>query len=239
MSAPPAGNSASPDEVRRMFDRIAPFYDAMNTLMTAGIDARWRRDALRAAELRPGMRALDVACGTGMLTHAAARLVGPSGEAIGLDVSDGMLSQARRRRPRRDAAKPSFVSGDALELPFEAGRFDAVTIGFGLRNVRDYRAALAEMRRVAAPDGRVVVLEIAVPRTGPAGLVFRTWFERIVPLLGRAVGGGGAYRYLPRSVLRYPAPEAVADLMRDVGLHPVHWRFLATGMATLHVGRRA
>lgn len=230
--------SLAPNEVRRLFDRIAPVYDAMNTLMTVGIDARWRRAAIDAAELGPGMAALDVACGTGMLTRGAAARVGASGEAIGVDVSEGMLARARRHRPPADGATPSFVSADALALPFTDGRFDAVTIGFGLRNMPDYRAALAEMGRVTKPGGRVVVLEIAVPRRGLASLVFRTWFERIIPRLGRVAGGGGAYRYLPTSVLAYPPPASIADLMRDVGLEPVRWRRLATGMATLHVGRR-
>lgn len=238
MTRLPAGNAAAPDDVRRMFDRIAPVYDAMNTLMTAGIDARWRRDAIEAADLRPGMAALDVACGTGMLTRAAAARVGPAGEAIGVDVSEGMLARARRHRSPAGAAVPSFVNADALALPFADGRFDAVTIGFGLRNMPDYRAALAEMRRVTKQGGRVVVLEIAVPRRGPASLLFRTWFERIVPRLGRLAGGGGAYRYLPTSVVAYPPPEAIAGLMREIGLEPVRWRRLTTGMATLHVGRR-
>lgn len=239
MSDIPTGNSAAPDEVRRMFDRIAPLYDAMNTLMTAGIDARWRRDAIAAAQLEPPMRALDVACGTGLLTRAAAQRVGPAGEAVGVDVSEGMLARARRWRPPAGAAAPAFVSADALNLPFGDARFDAVTVGFGLRNMPDYRAALAEMRRVAVPGGRIVVLEIAVPRAGLASLLFRAWFERIVPRLGRLAGGGGAYRYLPTSVLRYPAPEEIAELMREVGLETVRWRWLTSGMATLHVGRRA
>ena len=238
MTDVPAGNSAAPDEVRRMFDRIAPVYDAMNTLMTAGIDARWRRDAIIAARLEPRMRALDVACGTGMLTRAAARRVGRDGQAVGVDVSAGMLARARRWRPPVGAAVPEFIAADALALPFADGQFDAVTMGFGLRNMPDYRAALAEMRRVALPGGRVVVLEIAVPRSGLASLLFRTWFERLVPRLGRLAGGGGAYRYLPMSVLRYPPPEAIAQQMRDVGLQPVHWRYLTSGMATLHLGRR-
>lgn len=236
MTDSPAGNRAAPDDVRRMFDRIAPVYDVMNTLMTAGIDARWRRDAIRAARLGPRMRALDVACGTGMLTRAAARKVGPDGEAIGLDVSEAMLERAGRWRAPSGSATPTFIAGDALTLPFPEGRFDAVTMGFGLRNMPDYRAALGEMRRVAAPGGRVVVLEIAIPRRGPASVLFRTWFERIVPRLGRLAGGGGAYRYLPTSVLRYPPPEAIADLMREAGLESVRWRRLMSGMATLHVG---
>jgi demethylmenaquinone methyltransferase/2-methoxy-6-polyprenyl-1,4-benzoquinol methylase len=239
MAQAPAGNSAATDEVRRMFDRIAPVYDAMNTVMTAGVDARWRRAAIGAARLEPVMRALDVACGTGMLTRAAAARVAPNGEALGVDISEGMLARARRAAARDGVPLARYTVADALALPFDDERFDAVTVGFGLRNMPDYRAALAEMRRVARPGGRVVVLEIAVPERGPAHLLFRTWFERIVPRLGGAVGSGSAYRYLPTSVLAYPRPDAIAALMREVGLAPVRWRRLVTGMATLHVGRRA
>jgi demethylmenaquinone methyltransferase/2-methoxy-6-polyprenyl-1,4-benzoquinol methylase len=207
--------------------------------MPAGFLARGRRHAFVAPRLEPRMRALDVACGTGMLTRAAALRVGRDGAAVGVDVSEGMLRRARRWRPPPKAAEPDFVTADALQLPFDDGQFDAVTVGFGLRNMPDYRAALAEMRRVARPGGRIVVLEIAVPRTGLPSVLFRTWFERIVPRLGRLAGGGGAYRYLPTSVLHYPPPEAIAGLMREVGLEPVRWRWLTSGMATLHVGRRA
>ncbi len=221
-----------------MFDRIAGRYDLLNTLMTGGLDGRWRRDTVRAARLQPGARVLDVACGTGPLARAASEAVGGQGEVVGIDFSERMLAVARRTRPRRGAASPRYVLGDALSLPFEAGTFHAVTIGFGLRNVADYRGALAEMARVAVPGRRVVVLEIALPRGALSRLLFRTWFARVVPLLGRAAGSGDAYRYLPASLRGYPEPERVAELMRDVGLDAVGWRWLAGGMVTLHVGRR-
>ncbi|MDQ6683284.1 MAG: ubiquinone/menaquinone biosynthesis methyltransferase [Chloroflexota bacterium] len=232
------GNPAPPRQVRAMFDRVAPFYDLMNTLMTAGIDGRWRRAAIRAARLRRGDRALDVACGTGMLTRGAALVVGPGGAAVGIDASPRMLERARRAGVPAGAAVPNYIEGDALTLPFGAASFEATTIGFGLRNMPDYAAALAEMARVAAPGGRVVVLEIAVPRAALARMLFVTWFRRGVPLLGRLLRRGTAYAYLPESVLGYPSPERVAELMAEAGLLDVRWRWLPTGMATLHVGRR-
>ncbi len=237
------GNPAAPDRVRAMFDRIAPVYDAMNTLMTAGLDGRWRRAAVVAAALRPGERALDVACGTGRLTEALGLAVAPGGEAVGIDRSRAMLARARRRAAGRHrsaggASRPlRYVEGDALALPFDDGSFDAATIAFGLRNLSDYRAGLAEMARVVRPGGRVVVLEIAVPERGVARFLFETWFRRAVPVLGRLVGRQAAYRYLPASLLAYPSPAAVGELLRAAGAVQVRWRRLPSGMATLHVGR--
>ena len=223
-----------------MFDRIAPVYELMNTLMTAGTDARWRRAAIRAARLEPGMRALDVACGTGQLARAAAELVGQGGEAVGLDFSPRMIERARvAGRNRADGgASLEYVVGDALALPFPDATFDAVLVGFGLRNMADYRAALAEMTRVARRGGRVVVLELAVPAAQPARALYLSWFRRVVPLLGRVARRGAAYRYLPRSVADFPGPDAIAELMRDVGLDDVRWARLTGGFVTLHRGVR-
>jgi demethylmenaquinone methyltransferase/2-methoxy-6-polyprenyl-1,4-benzoquinol methylase len=223
-----------------MFDRIAPHYDAMNTLMTGGLDRVWRRDALDAAELGPGMRVLDVATGTGKLALGAAARVAPGGQVVGLDPAAEMLARARRAsRSSAVGRTVTWVQADAESLPFADGTFDAVTIGFGLRNLPDVAVALGELARVAAPGGRVVVLEIAAPSGGPSAMLYRTWFQRVVPRLGALVGSGDAYRYLPDSVGRYPAPLRVAELMAAAGLLEVRWRWLLGRMVTLHVGRRA
>jgi len=219
-----------------MFDRIAPIYDRMNTLMTAGLDARWRREAVRATGLRPGMSAVDVACGSGALTRMLASWVGPAGTVRGLDVSRAMLGEAERRRTPGDA--DTYMIGDALALPLGDASVDAATIAFGLRNVADHRRCLDEMARVTRSGGRVVVLEIATPSGGLGRWIARLWFERLVPLIGRLAGGGGAYRYLPASVRRYPNPDEIAAHMRAAGLAGVRWRRLALGMVTLHAGRR-
>ena len=218
-----------------MFDRIAPIYERMNTIMTAGLDARWRRDAVLATGLRHGMSAIDVACGSGSLTRLLGEAVGPSGSVLGLDVSEAMLREATGR-----AGSPSirYEAGDALALPLGDASVDAATIAFGLRNVADYRACLAEMARVTRTGGRVVVLEIATPSGGFGRWVTELWFRRVVPLIGRAAGGGSAYRYLPESVRRYPPPDAIAAHLRAVGLAGVRWRRLALGMVTLHAGRK-
>jgi demethylmenaquinone methyltransferase/2-methoxy-6-polyprenyl-1,4-benzoquinol methylase len=233
MSQPP-----STEQVVAMFDRIAPHYDAMNTLMTAGIDRVWRRNALDAADLRPGMRLLDVATGTGKLALAAADRLGSAGDVVGLDPSGRMLSLARHAAARRAGARLTFVQADALALPFADGIFDAVTIAFGLRNLPDAAAGLREMARVAAPGGRVVVLELAKPSGGIGSFLFRTWFQRVIPRLGALAGSGDAYAYLPESVERYPAPPRIAALMAEAGLGDVRWRWLASHLVTLHVGVR-
>jgi demethylmenaquinone methyltransferase/2-methoxy-6-polyprenyl-1,4-benzoquinol methylase len=209
-----------------MFDRIAPVYDAMNRLMTAGLDRRWRRETA-AAVVRPGDRVLDVCCGTGDLALAAAEA---GGEVTGLDFSEAMLVRARRKEPALE-----WVSGDALALPFADDSFEAVTIGFGLRNLADAERGLAEMRRVLSPGGRVAILEITRPR-GILRPFYRFWFDGVIPLAGKVLPGGSAYSYLPASVRRFPDPEGLAKLMGDAGFGDIRWRLFAGGIVALHTG---
>lgn len=239
------GNTAPPDAVRRMFDRVAPFYDLMNTVMTAGADARWRRSTIASLRLRTGGRVLDVATGTGKLALAAARRVTPGGEVVGLDASPGMLARARSAQARarsrgtdRSRVEVRWLEGDALALPLPDATFDAVTIGFGLRNLPDYAGGLREMARVLRPGGRLAVLEISEPPSSLGRFLYATWFRHTIPALGRLIGRSAAYRYLPASLDRYPPPEAVAALLADAGLVEIAWRWLPTGFATLHTARR-
>jgi demethylmenaquinone methyltransferase/2-methoxy-6-polyprenyl-1,4-benzoquinol methylase len=218
-----------PDAVRTMFDRIAPVYDAMNRVMTAGLDQRWRRLTAEAA-VRPGDRVLDACCGTGDLAVADVRA---GGRVVGLDFSERMLERARRKAPAVE-----WVRGDLLELPFGDGSFDAATVGFGVRNVADLERALRELRRVLRPGGRLAILEITTPR-GPLRLFYRLWFDRIVPVLGKLLRGGSAYTYLPASVRRFPGPEDLAALLREAGFGEVSFRLLAGGIVALHRGAAA
>lgn len=234
----PTGNPRPSSAVVALFDRIAPIYDRMNGLMTLGIDRAWRSAAVRAAQVEPGASVLDVACGSGALTELLARRAGRRGSVVGIDRSAAMLRRARARATREGDTTTRYRDGDALALPFEAGRFDVVTIAFGLRNLTDFGGGLHELARVARPGGRIVVLEIAEPEGGVAALVYRTWFRALVPLLGRLAGAGEAYRYLPTSLEPYPSPREVAALMREAGMVEVRWRWLPTRMATLHVGIR-
>jgi demethylmenaquinone methyltransferase/2-methoxy-6-polyprenyl-1,4-benzoquinol methylase len=214
-----------PEGVRTMFDRIAPVYDVMNRVMTAGLDQRWRKRA--AAIVRPGDRVLDACCGTGDLAIAG-RAAG--GKVTGLDFSPRMLERARRKAP-----EIQWVEGDLLALPFKDGSFEAATVGFGVRNVDDLPGGLAELRRVLATGGGVAILEITQPR-GPLAPFFRLWFDRVVPLLGKVLKGGSAYTYLPASVRRFPGPDELAALLRQSGFGSVGYELLAGGIVALHTG---
>ena len=213
--------------VRRMFDRIAPVYDAMNRVMTAGLDQRWRRKTVGEA-VQPGDRVLDACCGTGDLA-VAARAAG-AGRVVGVDFSERMLERARRKAPELE-----WVQADVLTLPFEDASFDSVVVGFGVRNVEDLEAGLRELRRVLRPGGRLGILEITRPR-GLLAPFYRLWFDRIVPLLGRLLPGGDAYTYLPASVRRFPGPEELAELLGACGFACVQFRLFAGGIVALHVG---
>src|SRR2546421_978681 len=204
----------APDAVRRMFDRIAPVYDAMNRTMTAGLDQRWRRTTA-AAVVHPGDDVLDACCGTGDLAIACART---GGTVTGLDFSERMLERARRKAPELE-----WVSGDLLALPFPEASFEAATVGFGVRNVDDLQRALTELRRVLRAGGRLGILEITRPR-GLLAPFYRFWFDGVVPLLGKLLPGGSAYTYLPASVRRFPAPDELAGMIVEAGFGDVRHR---------------
>ena len=218
----------APGDVRTMFDRIAPVYDFMNRAMTLGLDAKWRR-ATAQAVVRPGDRVLDACCGTGDLALAAERV---GGRVTGLDFSEAMLARARRK-----SQSVEWVRADMLELPFADATFDAVTVGFGIRNVADLEAGLRELARVLKPGGRLGCLEITRPR-GALRPFFRLWFDGLVPLAGKVLPGGAAYTYLPASVRRFPGPADLAEAMRRAGFADVRWRLLAGGIVALHEGIR-
>ena len=219
----------APDAVRTMFDRIAPVYDVMNRVMTAGLDLRWRRLTAEAV-VRPGDRVLDACCGTGDLAVACART---GGKVTGLDFSPGMLERARRK-----SSAVTWIEGDLLALPFADGSFDAATVGFGVRNVADLGRGLAELARVLVPGGRLGILEITTP-TGLLAPFYRVWFDRIVPLLGKLLEGGAAYSYLPASVRRFPGPQELAVLLERAGFAAVGYRTFAGGIVALHTGLKS
>jgi len=229
----PARGSLPETQVRAMFDRIAQVYDRMNSVMTAGMHHRWRERAADLAAVGAGHRALDVATGTGDLAIELKRRVGPAGQVIGLDFSDRMLELAREKAP-----EVLFEAGNALELPYPDGSFDAVTVGFGARNFSELRRGLSEMARVTRPGGRVVVLEITTPRRPPLSWFFRLWFDRAVPGLGRLAGDPDAYSYLPSSVRRFPRPRELAGELASAGLAEVRWILTAGGIIALHAGTR-
>jgi demethylmenaquinone methyltransferase / 2-methoxy-6-polyprenyl-1,4-benzoquinol methylase len=221
-----------------MFDRIAGRYDLLNTLMTAGLHHRWRERAADRTGLGPGGSALDVCCGTGDLTLELARRVSPAGHVVGCDFSEPMLDLARDKASGRDAAGVRFEWADALQLPYDSGRFDAVTVGFGVRNLSDLDRGLSEMTRVLRPGGSLAILEITQPTRPPLSTFYSLWFDRAIPILGTMAGDPEAYSYLPESVRSFPRPAALAEKMAAAGLEQIRWTILAGGIIAIHSGRR-
>ncbi len=222
-----------------MFDRIAGVYDLMNTTMTAGLHHGWRERAADRALLEPGDSALDLCCGTGDLTLELSKRVVPGGRVIGADFSERMLDLARAKAGGRGVDAVSFEWADALELPYDDGEFDAVTVGFGVRNLADLAAGIREIGRVLKPGGRLVILEITQPTKPPLSTFFGVWFDHLVPLLGKVAGDAEAYSYLPESVRSFPPPEGLAEIMDGSGFDQIRYTVLAGGIIAIHSGHRA
>jgi len=220
-----------------MFDRIAGVYDLMNSAMTAGLHHQWRQRAVDRAEVEPGSDALDVCCGTGDMALELRRRIGPDGRVVGCDFSESMLELARRKSGEL-GLPVEFGWADALELPYGDASFDAVTIGFGARNLADLPRGLAEMGRVLRPGGRLVILEITRPQREPLASFYSIWFDRVVPMIGSIAGDADAYSYLPNSVRTFPEPEALAGLMDAAGFDRIRWLLLAGGIIAIHSGVR-
>jgi demethylmenaquinone methyltransferase/2-methoxy-6-polyprenyl-1,4-benzoquinol methylase len=222
-------------KVQDMLTHIAPRYDVANRVLSAGIDRRWRRLTVGMAGAGPDDRVLDVCTGTGDLAIDLAK----SGSAVvGSDFTFAML---RRSLPKVRALAglahaPTFVAGDTTDLPFQDDSFDLVTVAFGIRNVSDPLHGLREMRRVTRPGGRVVVLEFCKPRVPVVGGLYRFYFRRILPVLGRLISGDtqGAYSYLPQSVMAFPERGEFLELMREAGLTQAQQKILSLGIAAIY-----
>jgi demethylmenaquinone methyltransferase/2-methoxy-6-polyprenyl-1,4-benzoquinol methylase len=219
-----------------MFDRIAGFYDVMNSVMTAGLHHGWRRRAVDLAQVGPGDRVLDVATGTGDLALELARRVAPDGSVVASDFAEEMLARARLKGTQAPVPV-TFEWANAMALPYADGEFTAATVGFGARNFSDLDRGLSEMARVVRPGGTVVVLEITTPTRPPLSTFYRLWFDRVVPVIGRVAGDPEAYDYLPRSVRRFPSPPELAARMDRCGLD-VRCILTAGGIIALHAGTK-
>jgi demethylmenaquinone methyltransferase / 2-methoxy-6-polyprenyl-1,4-benzoquinol methylase len=226
---------AAADGIRRMFDRIAPRYDRLNTVFSLDRDRAWRRQAATLARLRPGQTVVDLCSGTGKLAHELLREVEPGGEVIGIDFSPAMLEVARAREPR-----VRFLQADVTALPLPDGAADAVTIAFGYRNLVDRVAGLREMRRILKPGGRVVILEFTPPASGPLLRAYRLYLERVMPAVAGAIhrSDGDAYRYLASTVEAFPRPEEVSAQLAEAGFERIEAHRLTFGIAGLHAAVR-
>ncbi len=231
---------AESDKARRVaqvFESVAPRYDLMNDLMSAGLHRLWKAFTVELAGLRPGQRVLDVASGTGDLARAFAQRVGPSGLVVAADINGAMLDEGRRRLQDAGVCVPA-VQCDAEQLPFADSSFDCLSVAFGLRNMTHKERALAEFRRVLRPGGKVLVLEFSRPWEAlrPA----YDWYSfQVLPRLGRLVAGDAdSYRYLAESIRRHPDQATLKTLMEQSGFTAVRWHNLSAGVVALHVGLR-
>ena len=226
-----------PGDVAAMFDAIAGRYDLLNDLLSMGQVRLWRRSVARITGARPGERVLDLAAGTGTssLTFTAT-----GADCVACDFSLGMLQAGTSKLRGTGPGRLGFVAGDALRLPFRDGAFDAVTISFGLRNVADPVAGLAEMRRVTRPGGRLVVCEFSAITIAPADMLYRRYLLHVLPAIARrAARNPEAYEYLAESIVDWPAQRELAGLIEAAGWSAVRWRNLSLGAVAVHVARRA
>ena len=226
--------------VREMFASIAPNYDAVNRLLTGGVDERWRRRAVRELALGPKSKVVDLCCGTGDLSfHLEKR--DPSTNVTGIDFCEPMLNGARRRAlALRPDAQVAFLEGDVLALPFADDSFDGAIMGFSMRNVVDIDGALREALRVLRPGRRFVNLDVSKAPNAAFRALFNLYFYRLVPLLGgllgRSSGSKAAYRYLPTSLTNYPDADELARRFTAAGFIEVRYIRLGGGAISIHVG---
>lgn len=236
-----AGSAAKAQQIQAMFSEIAGRYDLLNRLLSAGIDKRWRREATRtlfAGLTASAPRVLDVATGTADLALELKRYR-PDAQVTGVDFVPAML-EIGRKKARQQGLDVVLEVGDAMALPYPDASFDALSVAYGLRNFADPDAGLRELYRVLKPGGRLVVLEFPPPPRGLLGGLFRLYFLRVLPLLGGLISGRrSAYRYLPESVLAFPGPPRLAEMMREAGFAEVRYRLQSLGISALHVGEKA
>ena len=231
MTAPATDGSGA------MFDRIAGRYDLLNRWMSFGMDRGWRRKTIASLELEPGHRLLDLATGTADLALRALRKH-PEIHVVGVDPSQAMLDVGAEKRHRAGMdERLQLQVGDAQSLPFEDNSFDAVCIGFGIRNVPDRPRALAEMARVTRPGGHIAILELSEPKRGFVAPLTRLHIRHIVPRLGALLSGSREYRYLQTSIAAFPSPDAFAALMEDSGIEVTRLRRFGFGSCILYQGR--
>jgi demethylmenaquinone methyltransferase/2-methoxy-6-polyprenyl-1,4-benzoquinol methylase len=233
------GIDKTPSRIAGMFDAIAPRYDLLNHVLSAGMDRRWRDRAIEALALPPGSRIVDLCTGTGDLAIAATRLVAPV-SVVGIDFSAEMLRRAfSKLREQALTGTVKLVRGDATRIPLPDGSCDAATIGFGIRNVAEPERALAELARVLRPGGRLAILEFGEPRIPGIRTLYSWYFRYLLPRVGRSVSKhGSAYSYLPASVRHFPPPAEFSRMLAASGFSQVQAVPLTFGIVYLYVAAR-
>lgn len=234
---PYASEGSKREQVELMFDRISPKYDLLNRLCSLGTDQGWRRKVIRGLGKEPVGRLLDVATGTADLAIMGSKV---AKHVTGADISAGMLAYGRIKVEKAGLSERiELVQADAVELPFPDASFDAITVAFGVRNFEDLVRGIAGMARVLRPGGRLFVLEFSTPQRAPFKQLFRFYFHRVMPLIGRMVSKDNtAYTYLPESVDAFPQGKAFEEILIACGLKDIKSRLLTFGVATLYTARK-
>ena len=226
------------EAVLRHFNRVAPKYDAMNSLLSMGIQHVWKRAAIRMLNIAPGCKVLDVCGGTGDLSILAARRTGAHGQVVVYDINRAMIEAGRPKiDPFPDLAHITYVQGDAEQITFPDHTFDVAMVGFGIRNVTHLKRGFAEMHRVLKPGGKILCLEFS----RPVNLLFRAVYDfysfSIMPLLGQLIAGSAqSYACLPETIRMFPLPNELASIFEDIGFERVRYRSMTNGIAVAHVG---
>lgn len=228
---------AKKDGIRKLFNKIAPDYDRLNHILSLNIDKGWRKKAVKKiVDTGTPLKILDVACGTGDFTIAIARKAAPGSRISGIDISEGML-EIGKEKVKRAGIDATMSVGDCEALPYCDNEFDRISVGFGVRNFEQLELCLAEMYRVLAKNGKLVIVELSVPSNSFIRWCYKLYFLKILPAIGGMLSGErGAYEYLPASVLRFPAPEKFVAMMKSAGFGTVEHSSFTFGICRMYVG---
>lgn len=228
---------AKKEGIRKLFDNIAPDYDKLNHILSLNIDKGWRKKAVKViVDTKEPLQVLDVACGTGDFTIEIAQKAAPGSRVSGIDLSEGMM-KIGREKIKAAGVQADMVQGDCEDLSYGDGTFDRISVGFGVRNFEHLEIGLKQMHRVLKKGGKLVILELSVPKNSILRWFYKLYFLKILPAIGGWISGDrGAYEYLPASVLRFPAPDKFIPMMYEAGFEKVLHRPLTFGICRMYTG---